>query len=399
MKSTILSILLLTSIICNAQQTFNWSKIADYPIDNGAMSSCSDGTYLYAFGKCGNILERSFYRYSPTADKWDQLADMPENQKCGYPLSCVGNKIFFLSYSGMFIYDISSNKWTANPISVPIVQGNSRGSIQTSRVVVGDDIYYQTGVSTGISSFRKFNTSTQTFTELTDFTSGRDYAQMVALGSKIYMIGGIDGTSIPRYDGAVYDINSDTWSALPVTFLRRMKGFAVADKQYIYILSGHVLSGIYRSVEVFDPANNTVTILDTNVNNMDSNHVSGAWGIANNKLIVAGGYRFTNSLPVKYSEACNFNPALTVMKNAKESVDFKLYPNPVKKSLRIHIANPTKVVSIEIYDVVGRRVISEETHNRQDISLDCYDLTAGNYFVKAYGSAGTVQSQPLQVVD
>src|SRR5690606_15831456 len=133
------------------------------------------------------------------------------------------------------------------------------------------------------------NTVTQSFTTLAPMKTPRENAQVVMQGDKIYAIAGRRSGSALN-TGEVYDIATDTWTDLTPAFEKRYFGFAVADDTYIYIMGGETGTNSYKykTIEVFDPANNTVTVLD-NANDMNIEHTAYALGISGTKLIAAAG--------------------------------------------------------------------------------------------------------------
>ena len=61
------------------------------------------------------------------------------------------------------------------------------------------------------------------------------------------------------------------------------------------------------------------------------------------------------------------------------ATNFSVYPNPVKDVLNIESA--TAVDSIEVYDVLGKRVLTASP-DRISPSIDMSALTSGAYMVK-----------------
>lgn len=77
------------------------------------------------------------------------------------------------------------------------------------------------------------------------------------------------------------------------------------------------------------------------------------------------------------SDTLNFSTGLYSVSGA---VLFEVYPNPVHD--RIHIISPQAVISADIYDVQGRKIISVPANRESKISIDVKDLTGGVYFLE-----------------
>jgi hypothetical protein len=72
----------------------------------------------------------------------------------------------------------------------------------------------------------------------------------------------------------------------------------------------------------------------------------------------------------------------------EENISFDIYPNPVNDIL--YIETPT--LTVEIYDVYGRRQVTETPSHQDNLSIDVSNLKSGVYFVKVVTENGeTVQ--------
>ena len=68
--------------------------------------------------------------------------------------------------------------------------------------------------------------------------------------------------------------------------------------------------------------------------------------------------------------------------------NIKLHPNPVNDNL--YIETTTQALSIEIYDIYGRRQIAETPSRQDNLSIDLTDLNSGIYFVKVVTNEGEI---------
>jgi fibronectin type 3 domain-containing protein len=83
------------------------------------------------------------------------------------------------------------------------------------------------------------------------------------------------------------------------------------------------------------------------------------------------------------------------VKTLGESVEemlsaFRIYPNPADDKLYIETLTQTLTQTVEIFDVYGRRHVSEVPSRQGDLTIDVTSLNSGIYFVKVVTSEGEV---------
>ncbi|MEZ5017180.1 MAG: T9SS type A sorting domain-containing protein [Flavipsychrobacter sp.] len=392
MKHLLLSILLFTSLCTYGQQTFSWSKIADYPYKAWGMNACGHNGYLYTFSNCGGG-NNTLYRYSPTADKWDTLAKLTGGIICNTAISGVGGKLYLTSAGGVQIYDIAANTWGSSPIALPTGFKHSGASA----IVVGTDIYYIGGGAT--KNLFKLSTTTQTFSSLADMNEQRENAQVVYQNNKIYALGGRkSGNGLTS--GEVYDITNNSWTTLTSTFEKRYFGYAIADADYIYLMGGETGTNSfkYKTIELFNPTNGSVTIMNSAVNDMNREHTAFALGIAGGKLIAAAGYTNTpNNATTDYCEAANFTSTVGIWQHIAQQLSFNVYPNPAHNTINITLSHPEFVNTVSLYNVTGQLVGIDKTSSKKNITLNISELPSGTYFIKAEGKSG-IHTEPIQIL-
>lgn len=396
MKQTLLifSALLYFFGTTKAQQNFNWTQIANYPYAAWGMNACSYGGYLYSFSNCGGG-NNTLYRYDAAIDKWDTLAAVSVGAICNTSIAGSNGKLYLTGSGVLHVYDIATNTWNANTINTPT--GFKKDGVAS--VVIGTDIYFVGGGGPATGNLFKFNTLNQTFSALSSMNNSRENAQAAHLNGKIYVIGGRNlGTGTTS--GEVYDIATDQWTNLSVVFSKRYFGYAVADASYIYIMGGETGTNSfkYKTIEVYDPTANSITILDTTINNMTREHTAYALGVAGNKLVAAAGFTNTpNNALTDYCEATNFTSMVSVLQHVKQGVDFNVYPNPAKESISIRISSPEKAGNISIYNISGSLLHSIDINQRYEISIDCSMFPSGTYVITIAGKSGSTQTQTVQV--
>ena len=97
---------------------------------------------------------------------------------------------------------------------------------------------------------------------------------------------------------------------------------------------------------------------------------------------------------ITYSNIIVFN-----FNSATPEID--IYPNPAHQFITIGFINmPINNNAINIFDITGKRVISNTNVSGNTIKLDLQKLNSGTYFVKVVGADGTtVQSKFLLLRD
>lgn len=389
MKKILLSLSILFSCVCSAQQSFTWAKVADYPYAAWGMNSCNYNGTLYTFSNCGSS-NNTMYRYTAATDKWDTLAKLTGTGFCNTAMAGVDGKIYLMGSNMLHSYDIATNIWS-NSASFP------SGLIKdgASMVVVGTVIYIAGGGSSTTLNFFKFDAGNQTFTTLAPMFTPRENAQVVLMKNKIYVIGGRrSGASLNT--GEVYDIATDTWSVLMPVFANRYFGFAVADDDYIYLMGGETGTNSfkYKDIELFDPVNNTLTTLAA-TNDMNVEHTAYALGISGAKLVAAAGFTNTptNSI-TNYCESTDFTEAVSIMLTQKQAIDFNVYPNPASNVVYVRSQNAATFKHVNLYNATGQLVNSIANPNGdKEVIIDVNNLPAGLYFIKATGTRGVSQQR------
>lgn len=138
-----------------------WSAIAPMPSPNAGMGGCTDGTRMYLFG--GGYLgaaRDSAHAYEPATNQWTVLPNMPRARKSP---ACV-----FLNGR---IYVIGGHTATS-------------------------------GVNDALAAVDVFHLATGTWSSAPDLPVAATAAAAVALGGRVYVLGGADGTpSYGKIDG------------------------------------------------------------------------------------------------------------------------------------------------------------------------------------------------------
>ncbi|WP_347173221.1 BspA family leucine-rich repeat surface protein [Polaribacter uvawellassae] len=67
----------------------------------------------------------------------------------------------------------------------------------------------------------------------------------------------------------------------------------------------------------------------------------------------------------------------------KENENLEVYPNPATSNIIIAMSNNTTIKNIEIYNILGKKVITQKSNSNSKINVNVADLASGVYFIRA----------------
>jgi len=105
-------------------------------------------------------------------------------------------------------------------------------------------------------------------------------------------------------------------------------------------------------------------------------------------------YSFTVTEDIKL--VANFESDGTGIKTNEIAADVKVYPNPTTGELRV-TSIEYQVSSIEVFDVYGRKTISDIRYPKSDIVINISYLQTGIYFVKIITEKGIVTKKIVKL--
>ena len=76
------------------------------------------------------------------------------------------------------------------------------------------------------------------------------------------------------------------------------------------------------------------------------------------------------------------------IKDIETNNNVNVYPNPVNDIL--YIATETEVEEVVVYDIYGRRQVSEAPSHQGNLAIDVANLKSGIYFVKVRTEEGDI---------
>lgn len=243
-----------------------WQVRAPLPEARTEVTATSDGERIYLIGGFGQdslqpSLPRAMYAYSPKADQWEKLGDIPAGvHHAGFAYH--DGKLFIIGgyrdhafnpTDKLHIYDLKRGDWRSGaPMPTP------RGSVVA--VVIDGKIHVvggKTDRDTSVATLEVYDPVSDSWKRRRDMMTGRDHLGAAAIDGKLYVIAGRAGNDFEMIANEVYDPATDTWQrAANLPTGRSGVGVTTHDGR-IYVFGGETFSEqrrTFNNVERYDPA-------------------------------------------------------------------------------------------------------------------------------------------------
>ena len=156
--------------------------------------------------------------------------------------------------------------------------------------------------------------------------------------------------------------------------------FSLQDKTFIVLNNKLIFEHNTQQIWVTDGTNSgTQQLTNMGINNVPIGVLAFQPIVYNNEIYFGGNYptqgvelwKLTdNSLSTK-----DYNNAITQKLN--------IFPNPASNIVTIKMDDEIEIENVEIYNLIGKKVISENVNNQKNIELNVSNLSKGIYVVKA----------------
>jgi N-acetylneuraminic acid mutarotase len=204
-------------------------------------------------------------RFDGASQTWSAVAPLPEPLHHAN-VGVVNGKLYvvgvlapnFAARADVLEYDPATDRWTAR---APLPAAQRRGASAVG--VIGDELIVAGGLRGGaaVTDVTAYDPRTDTHRTLAPLPSATEHVVGAAVGSKLYVIGGRDGSiaSITaRVD--VYDATTGTWARGPDLPTGRGGHAAAVLDGRIVVFGGeghHANAGVFPHAEVFDTLTST----------------------------------------------------------------------------------------------------------------------------------------------
>ncbi len=209
--------------------------------------------------------------------------------------------------------------------------------------VYNNKIYVFGGVNqfgTYLSTVEVYDPSTDTWTIKSNMTSSKALAA-ATVGSKIYLIGGVDIKTVEEYDPA---LNTYTTKA---SMLTQRVPFLTVINNKIYAVGGYnSITGSLNTNEEYNPSTNIWTSKTGMITWRNSTPVS----TVNNKLYATGGEYSQNS---PYALNQEYDPSTNTWASKKSMPTARRSPASVAYNNKVYViggSNTSTLATIEMYD-------------------------------------------------
>lgn len=185
-------------------RTDTYQTIAPLPHPRSYCHAVPVGRYIYIFGartlRSDGWADRSTFRYDPRRNSYSRMADLPEGARFivhGSYNGCIyavhGETDLETYADGVLKYDVAANTWTK--LAIPRIEQRKWYLTQHStHVAIGSKLFILGGWSkvTESRSDRAtyFDMATETFGEVTPMPNGRCCGAAGVIGDKLYVAGG-----------------------------------------------------------------------------------------------------------------------------------------------------------------------------------------------------------------
>ncbi|MCD4657442.1 MAG: right-handed parallel beta-helix repeat-containing protein, partial [Planctomycetes bacterium] len=218
-------------------------------------------------------------------------------------------------------YDIQTDVWS-------FTTDANRGKRNFSYVWNNNELYLFGGnnITDYSSTVEKYNPLTETWSALTNINYGHVHSAAASLQGKIYVTGGygFNPSQIYYKQTSVYTVQSDTWDYTKKPMLNARNGHVLLQLNgKLYAIGGRVVSTRTNTVEVFDPALDTWSYVDSM--NEAKTDICGA--VYNGKIYIFGGHLASDGYLDSVEEftpkgdGTETKPYRTIQKGVDKAVD------------------------------------------------------------------------------
>lgn len=384
MKRFVIGFFLLTFVFTSADLVGQWEQLSNTGFDrnHGIGFSINGMGYVLTGGENGGYSSKSFHRYDPATDVWEQLEDYPGPER-GYSIGAVWedklyfgfgslidlNNNIFEDYNDLWVYDPADNSFTELPTCPCVPRAHP------AFVIVDNVIYMGTGSGpTGdLNDWWAYDIGTMEWTQLANIPGNRHHPYMFEIDGEIYVGSG------HRRDWYHYDIDGDTW--LPIADLDDR----VAGTQFSYNGKGYALSGVDNNHDnystgqfwMYDPEVNEWSELEPHPG--ISRWAPASFIIDNYVYLVAGWSRI-NEEQIVWRYDLDPGTISSVEQNNVNDL-FEIFPNPVGETVNIKwLENAqSKDLELDILDAKGQLLFHS---NGMTNSINVENYEAGIYYLQ-----------------
>ncbi|MFI5203478.1 MAG: kelch repeat-containing protein [Flavobacteriales bacterium] len=344
--------------------------------------------------------KRSFYRYDPAVDDWDQLSSLGDTTGSGLERSsAVAFSINNMGYVGLgqglnpffddfWQYDPATDSWTQ--------VADFGGTARTMAVGFAIDTAGYVGTGADANGFKndfwRYSPATNTWYPIAAFPgSPRRLAVGIAVGNVGYVGTGDDGTF--KKDFWKYTPTTNNWSPI-ADFGGTARYGATGFSRYpsLFVGTGYDNTLNYKNdLWEFNFWSGTWISRASFPSTPRSNAIGFTIGQSG---FIGGG--FDGDPKDDFYEY--FIPLSTNF-NEPGTTEFTLFPNPANQQVEIKTTSEFEIQQVSIYNVQGKRVISMavSANHQSSVVIPVYTFETGMYICEVTDKNGMVYCQKFDV--
>jgi N-acetylneuraminic acid mutarotase len=191
-----------------------WRRVAELLTGRFRHAAVVLGKALYVLGGYGRGVLASVERYDPDQDKWEAVAPMP-TARYSFAAAILDGRIIAIGgyLRSCECFDPVTDKWEALP-DMPTARSGPAATVLGGRLWV-------TGGNGGGTTVEVFDPATNAWDRSeAPMTTGRRYHALAVLFGELHAIGGLNETSVEKYDA-----QTDRWTAVPAMALPKMRNY------------------------------------------------------------------------------------------------------------------------------------------------------------------------------
>lgn len=223
---------------------------------------------VYVAGGQNGTEQSSLFAYNPVTNTWATKASMPEGRYAGNGAGVINGRLYVaggwdnsttrLPHNTLFVYDPSSNTWSAKAPMSHLSACGATGAINGK--------LYVTTACNGFSGFfgllDVYNPGTNAWTSLSNSNDQHSGPAFGVISNKFYVAGGENASGVITSTLEVYDPAQNTWTNLAPMPIPVINPGSAALNGKLYVFGGNTdFSGTFtNAVQVYDPFKNTWTV-------------------------------------------------------------------------------------------------------------------------------------------
>ena len=245
-----------------------WVSRASMPTARRALTVASANGLVYAIGGAngsGTVL-RTVQAYNPSSNKWTTKASLPAARQGGNGAVAINGIVYLAGGEDaagaltrtLYAYDASANVWSTRATMPAYGACGGSALISGKLYVFSGCTRSKTGAEIDAGLLHRYNPTTNTWTTLKTAPVTHFRPVVGAIGGKLYVVGGNNGsgTAMGRVD--MYDPATNTWSVRTSMPTVRANAGATATGGKLYVFGGRNTAYL-NTVEAYNPVANAWT--------------------------------------------------------------------------------------------------------------------------------------------